>query len=70
MTNSSGVQATSTPSLMPQNTAGSSRAASTQQLLSEWLVGKGKAPTQPVQAKRARLLQKLSDLTSFQKVGG
>jgi hypothetical protein len=31
--------------------------------MQNWLMGKAKAPPQPVQAKRARLLKTLSDLT-------
>lgn len=57
------VPPTSTNSLAPANIAGSSSPAALQQMLNGWLVGKAKAPTQLVQAKRARLLAKLSDLT-------
>ena len=66
MTSSAAPQ-TSTSSLAPSNTAGSSNQAGLQEMLNGWLQGKSKAPTQPVQAKRARLLKKLSDLTSFQR---
>lgn len=68
--NSSAVPPTSTSSLAPMNTADSSSPAALHEMMQSWLQGKSKAPTQPVQAKRARLLKKLSDLTSFQQQSG
>lgn len=69
MTSSKPAQ-TSTSSLAPLSTVDSSEIAATQQMLNEWLGQRAQAPTQPVQAKRARLLKKLSDLTLKQQPTG
>lgn len=67
---SSEVPQDSTTSFTPPNIVNSSELAATERMLQNWIGRRNEAPTQPLQSKRARLLRKLSDLTSFQRRKG
>ena len=61
---------TSTSSSTPQKTGASSSLADMHPMLTDWLAQKAQAPSPQTQAKRTRLLQKLSSLTSNPPPGG